>query len=291
MRDRVSLETFRLSGVGIGWRPELALAIDRDLDIDFVEVVAEDFDPWGAIPAPLSRLREKGVPVIPHGIKLSLGGAAPPDPARIEHLARLAERLDAPLVSEHVAYVRAGELEAGHLLPLPRTREALAVLIDNVRLAKERLPVPLALENIATLVEWPGAEMEEPAFLTEALQGAGALLLLDIENLFANARNFGFDAVRYLESLPLDRLAYVHIAGGVERDGIYHDTHAHPITEAVLALLEELSARVDSPAVLLERDDQFPSTAELQDELAAIRHALARGASRRMAEATTTVCP
>jgi uncharacterized protein (UPF0276 family) len=112
-------------GLGIGWRPELALRIERRADLGFVEVIAEDLNPWGPLPGPVLQLRERGTTIVPHGISLSLGGAEPPDPRRLEALGRLAERLGAPLVSEHLAFVRAGGLESGHLLPLPRTREAL----------------------------------------------------------------------------------------------------------------------------------------------------------------------
>src|SRR6185437_2621069 len=115
-------------GLGIGWRPELALLIDRLPDLGFVEVVAEDLDPGGPLPRPVEALRRRGVAVIPHGITLSLGGAEPPESRRLEALGRLAEQLDAPLVSEHLAFVRTGGREAGHLLPLPRTRDALAVV-------------------------------------------------------------------------------------------------------------------------------------------------------------------
>jgi uncharacterized protein (UPF0276 family) len=177
--------------------------------------------------------------------------------------------------------VRGGGLEVGHLLPPPRTRQALEVLIANVRLAQEALPVPLALENVATLLEWPNPEMDEAAFLTELLERTEALLLLDIENVYANARNHGSDPVAFLDRLPLERIAYVHIAGGVERDGLYHDTHAHPVPRSVLELLEELGRRIHVPGVLLERDDCFPSFAELNGELDAIAAALARGVGRR----------
>src|SRR5262249_37416215 len=159
---------------------------------------------------------------VPHGVSLSLGGAEPPDPSRLEALGRLAERLGAPLVSEHLAFVRAGGLESGHLLPLPRTREALEGVVGNVRRAQAALPVSLALENIAHLFEWPGGEMGEADFLAEVLERADVLLLLDVENVYANARNHGFDPLAFLERLPLKRLAYVHVAGGVLKHGLYH---------------------------------------------------------------------
>ena len=142
-----------IPSLGIGWRPELALAIDRYPKLGFIEILAEDLDPWGPIPAPIERLRQRGIPLIPHGVSLSLGSAEPPDRQRLAGLARLATRLGAPLVSEHLAFVRAGGIETGHLLPLPRAREALEIVVTNVRQAKAALPVPLALENIATLFE------------------------------------------------------------------------------------------------------------------------------------------
>lgn len=268
-------------GLGVGWRPELALAIDRRNDLGFVEVLAEDLDPRGELPAAILRLRERGVAVVPHGVSLSLGGAEPPDPRRLEALAALAKRFDAPLVSEHLSFVRGGGIESGHLMPLPRTRDMLDVIVENVKQAKAALPVPLALENVACLLEWPGAEMDEAEFLREVLERADVPLLLDVENVYANARNHGYDAVAFLERLPLERIAYVHIAGGSERGGLYHDTHCHPIPAAVLDLLAELAARAAVPGVMLERDDDFAPEAEFNAELDAIAAAVRRGSARR----------
>jgi uncharacterized protein (UPF0276 family) len=267
-------------GLGIGWRPELALAIDRRADLGFVEVLAEDLDPDGPLPAPIERLRERGVAVVPHGVTLSLGGTEPLDRGRLRALGRLAERLGSPLVSEHIAFVRADGVETGHLLPLPRTEEAVALLVANVRAAKEVLSVPLALENVASLFEWPDAEMDEATFLRAVVERADVPLLLDIENVYANARNHGYDPVAFLDRLPLERVAYVHVAGGVERNGLYHDTHTHDVPPPVLDLLAELSARVELPGVMLERDDAFPPLDQLHAELDAIAAAVALGRER-----------
>src|SRR5205085_90607 len=133
---------------------------------------------------------------------LSLGGAEPLDRDRLTALASLAERVAAPLVSEHIAFVRGGGVESGHLLPLPRTRDAVEVLVANVRAAQAVLPVPLALENIATLFGWPDAEMDEAEFLTEILERTNALLLLDLANVYANARNHGYDPAVLVGRLP-----------------------------------------------------------------------------------------
>ncbi|MEV4316945.1 DUF692 domain-containing protein [Actinocrispum sp. NPDC049592] len=260
-------------GVGIGWREEIDLTVERMPGVDFVEVVAENLRP-DALPESIVLLRERGMPVLPHAVSLSVGGAEPVAPHRIEHLARLAEVLDAPVASDHVCFVRAGGLDSGHLMPVPRTREALDVVVDNVKTVQAGLGVPFALENIAALLEWPDAELTEAQFLTELTDRTGCLLLIDVANMYANARNLGQDPARLLDDLPLERLAYVHIAGGVENHGVYHDTHAHPVRPEVLDLLGELVARTNPPGVLLERDDDYPTDAELAAELAAIRERL-----------------
>jgi uncharacterized protein (UPF0276 family) len=265
-------------GLGIGWRPELERLIAR-ADLGFVEFVAENVDARHLPPA-LLEARERGREVIPHGIRLSLGGAERPDRRRLDHLAILADSLGSPLVSEHIAFVRADGVEAGHVLPVARTSQALDILTENVLLAQERLPVALALEHVAAMVEWPGAEMDEAAFVSELLERTGAMLLLDLSNLYANAHNHGYDAVAALARFPLDRIAYVHVGGGVHRDGMYHDTHADPVVPGVLTLVEELFALTDAPGVLLERDDGFPPEQELEAEVRAIDAAAKRGAAR-----------
>jgi uncharacterized protein (UPF0276 family) len=262
-------------GVGIGWRPEIADAVEALPGLDWVEVVAENVCP-GHLPDSLLRLRERGVRVVPHGVSLGLGGADRPDPGKLAALGERAVALGAPLVTEHIAFVRTSSprLEAGHLLPVPRTRDALDVLCENVRIAQDALPVPLALENIAALVSWPGEELTEARFLTELVERTGVRLLVDVANLHTNRVNRGEDPAAVLDGIPLEALAYVHVAGGVERDGVWHDTHAHPVPPVVLDVLAELRARVEPPGVLLERDDDFPPEAELADELGRIRGVL-----------------
>jgi uncharacterized protein len=261
-------------GLGIGWRPELAGYILARRDLGFVEVIADTIRPSEPVPASLRLLRERGVTVIPHGVGLSLGSARRPDRSRLRRLSCVAKLFDAPMVSEHVAFVRAGGREAGHLLPPPRTHAMLDVLTENVAIAQQALPVPLALENPASLFEWPGAELTEPEFLAELVRRTGCLLLLDLANLHVNASNHGFDPDEYLNMLPLDRLAYVHAAGGREHDGLLHDTHSDPLWPAVDRLVASLARRTSIPGLLLERDDRFPRPEHLDRELDRLKSAL-----------------
>ncbi|MDX3095303.1 DUF692 domain-containing protein [Streptomyces sp. ME19-03-3] len=273
-------------GTGIGWRPEIAAEVEALAGagrVDWVEVVAENVCP-GRLPDSLLRLRERGVTVVPHGVSLGLGGAERPAADRLAALAQRARALCAPLVTEHIAFVRGGGeltgsagLEAGHLLPVPRTRDALDVLCENVRIAQEALPVPLALENIAALVAWPDEEMSEGAFLAELVERTGVRLLIDVANLHTNRVNRGEDPLEALDALPVHAIAYVHVAGGVERDGVWHDSHAHPVPGAVLDVLAALYERACPPGVLLERDEDFPAADELAGELAAIRRVVDAG--------------
>jgi hypothetical protein len=156
------------------------------------------------------------------------------------------------------------------------------VLCENVRIAQDSLPVPLAVENIAALICWPGEEMTEGQFLYDLADRTGVRLLIDVANLHTNHVNRGEDPAKALAELPLEAIAYVHVAGGFERDGVWHDSHAHPVPRPVLDILTDLASRVCPAGVLLERDENFPEPAELEGELTSIRRALEAGAVERV---------
>jgi uncharacterized protein (UPF0276 family) len=276
-------------GVGAGWRPAVAdeILAQARAGMRFSEVVAENVSP-AALPASLLAARSTGLTVVPHGVTLGLAGAQHPDPARIDHLGDLAEALGAPLVSEHVAFVRTGEapagtdplhddvMEAGHLVPAARTADSLAILVDNVRAAQARLPVPLALENIAATLAWPETSMDEPEFLTALTEATGCFFLLDVANLHATCTALGGDPREQLDRMPLEHVAYIHVAGGfTDPEGVYWDTHAHDMTDDVLHLLTHVVELLgpDGPPVLLERDSDVDAGV-VRTELGRVRRAV-----------------
>ncbi len=255
------------ASVGLGFRPELAgdLALAREV-ADFVEVVAETCYTQRAARREACAIAEIW-PVVPHGVKLSLGSAEGVELERARRLAALARELRAGVISEHVSFTRAGGVDIGHLTQLPRTREAVRVVARNVAAVRRVLPdVPFLLENVAWSVRWPDDEMDEESFYQEVVAATGCELLLDVANLYANACNEGRDPAAVLAGYPLDRVGMIHVAGGVWEDGFYFDTHAHAIPAAVM----ELVARCPEAPVLIERDASFDFPA-LAAELAAIR--------------------
>jgi hypothetical protein len=267
-----------VTGVGLGLRPE----ISTDLllaphAVDFVEAVVEACFAQPEIRREAAALAELW-PVIPHGIKLSLGSAEGIEIDRARRLGQLARELRAPLVSEHVAFVRGGTREIGHLTPLPQTREAVQVVARNVARARRHLPdVPLLLENIAWTFRWPDDTMSEADFYTAIVEATGCDLLLDLSNLYANARNAGEDPVAVLRAFPLERVSMVHLAGGLEDGGFYFDTHAHAVPPIAFELLEILAERRGQVPVVIERDALFPPFAALEGEVARARAAQRTG--------------
>ncbi|MFO0577308.1 MAG: DUF692 family protein [Polyangia bacterium] len=277
------------AGVGMGWRPELAGGLmTAPQQVDWLEVVAEPCMAPGPTQREILALAEIW-PVVPHGVKLSLGSADGIELERARRLGRLARALRSPCITEHVAFTRAGGREIGHLTQLPFTRAALAVLTRNVDAARRVLPdVPLLLENAAWTLRWPDDELAEGDFYHEVAARTGCRLLLDLGNVYANARNSGTDPLALLRSYPLDRIGMIHLAGGSLRGGFYIDTHADPVPAPVLELLAETLRCCGPLPILIERDACFPPFAETAAELHAARAVLQQAAAERPAIAQDT---
>jgi uncharacterized protein (UPF0276 family) len=280
---------------GLSWRPLLAAGIFEALErIDVLELMADDHFRDSDKELRALRTLAQQRPVHLHGTGLGLASASPPPSERLERLARLVGVVEPESWSEHLAFVRAGGIELGHLAAPPRSRATLDGTAANVMRASRVVGSLPQLENVATLIDPPGSDRDELAFVTEALRVTGAPLLLDLHNLYANAHNFGFDPHAFLSALPLDRLGSVHLAGGRWcglRDRAdsrrWLDDHLHPVPGPVFELLEALAARAPSAlTVVLERDGAYPPMAELLAELDQARAAVTRGRARQAASRT-----
>jgi len=259
-------------GVGIGFRePFLSELFLHQRDVDFLEIVADHY-----LDASREKRRELDLladhfPIIPHALDLSLGSAEGVDEAYLDKLAELIDHLQPPWWSEHISFTRAGGVLIGHLSPLPNTRESIETLCRNIEYVRNRINTPLILENITYIVKFPFSEMEEADFLTEVLERTDCGMLLDVTNLFSNSTNHKFDAISFLDRLPMERIVQLHFAGGHWHDGMLIDSHSEPAPQEVWSLMETVLERVSVKGVILERDKNLPSFENLIDELNKVR--------------------
>src|SRR5262249_48972878 len=218
-----------------------------------------------------------------HALPLGLAAGGPGGARRLGLCARLVGALEPDFWSEHLAFVRGGGVEIGHLAAPPRTTAIVEGTARNLAAATAAVGAAPLVENVATLIDPPGSDRDEPTWVAETLAASGSDLLLDLHNLHANALNFGWDPHRLLDPVPPARIAAVHLAGGTWLGGASEgrrllDDHRHDVPEPVYDLLREVGRRVPRPlTVILERDGAFPPAARLLAELDRARAALAEG--------------
>ncbi|HUJ58178.1 MAG TPA: DUF692 domain-containing protein [Kofleriaceae bacterium] len=256
-------------GAGIGYRRTHrdALLADAGERPALLEIIPGHFFGEPEALAPLAAR----YPLVFHEVGLSLGTADAGSAASRALVARIRALIDLArpaLVTDHVAITRSpGGVDLGHLCPLWYTREALALVGDRVRALQDRFGVPVALENIAAPFALGEAELTEAAFFGELCAATGCGMLLDLSNLIANARNFGFDAAARLADYPLEAVVQVHLAGGSDDRGFWVDSHDAPVGDDAFALLAQLRGRARSlVAIVVERDDRVPPLPELVAE-------------------------
>jgi uncharacterized protein (UPF0276 family) len=277
--------------VGLGWRRELAVGILAHLDrIDVVEVIADDFFDAPRDERRALRTLAAQTPVVLHGVSLGLASAVPVDKKLLEKTARLCEEVLPEYWSEHLAFVRGGGVEIGHLTAPPRTDATIEGAVANLERARAVVGSAPLVENIATLIDPPGSDCDEITWINRIIDSSPSDLLLDLHNLHANATNFGFNAREFLKRLPAERIAAVHLAGGkwVKALGERRllDDHLHDVPDPVYQLLTELAAIVPQPlTVILERDGAYPPIEVLLWQLDRAREALATGRSRQFERA------
>jgi uncharacterized protein len=276
-----------LGGVGLGLRWEfLEEVLDGPLyDVAFFEVSPENYlGRGGYYPSALERIAQR-YPILTHGLTLSLGAIAEPDPGYLSALLGEISRLDPPWHSDHLCFASAGERILHELLPLKFSAENVLRVAERARRVQSFLGRPLAIENITYYVHPGEPELSELAFLQGVLEQSGAHLLLDVNNVYVNARNHGFDPYAFIAALPLDRVLEIHVAGHQTLpSGLLLDTHGQAVDDPVLELLEWTIERTGPVPVLLERDNHVPDLSELLREVAELqklqRRALARHSER-----------
>ena len=272
--------------IGIGYRSAIAEWTRANLDrFDVLEITVDHCIHGGAMQrAEIFDLVGR-IPLNAHGVGLSIGTDVPLDVAYLERVAEVVERLGAPTYSEHLAFTRVPGRDLANLLPLPKTEAVAEMVVAKVRAVQARIPVPFLLENISYVFDWPDSHLSDAAFLNLICRETGAGLLLDIENLYLNAGNHGFDAHAFLDDLTPGLVREVHMAGGITvldtrlPKPFLADSHSHPMPPETLELLDRVLARHAPTTIVLERDDRLDAVDEILDDVARIRARVTRGST------------
>jgi uncharacterized protein (UPF0276 family) len=247
-------------GIGIGLRiPHYRHIFAHEPVVDWFEIISENFMVDGGRPLEvldriLARYR-----VVQHGVSLYFGSAGPLNRDHLRRLKILVKRTKTPWVTDHLCWGSVDGRYTHDLLPMPYTFEAARVTARKIREARDFLEVPIAVENVSSYAEFHISQMTEWEFLNEVVERADCGILLDVNNIYVSSRNHGFDPVAYLNSVPAQRVAQIHIAGHSKFEKYILDTHDHPVISPVWKLYAHAIRRCGNTATLLEWDDHIPS--------------------------------
>lgn len=256
---------------GIGLRaPHYREMLARRPPLAFLEVHSENYFGAGGPPHHYLEQLRRDYPVSLHGVGLSLGSGDPLDLTHLAKLKQLADRYQPALVSDHLCWTSVDGTHAHDLLPLPFTRGMAHHVAARIRQAQDVLGRRILVENASAYVVYAESEMSEWEFVYEVIEAADCLLLLDVNNVYVNAVNHGFDARDYLDAMPSERVAEIHLAGfdTDERAQCLVDTHGKPVHTPVWALYRETVRRIGPRPTLIEWDADIPPLDVLLDEAA-----------------------
>jgi uncharacterized protein (UPF0276 family) len=252
--------SFPRLGYGIGLRTvHFQEILERNPAVDFYEAITENFLDTGGRPLRvLDRVAER-TPVVLHGVSLNIGSSAPLDLEYLRKVRALAERVQAPWITDHLCWTGVSGRNLHDLLPLPLNEETFAHVAGRLETAMEVLGRPIHLENPSTYLEFRTSTIGEAEFLARLTRKTGCGLLLDVNNVYVSSVNHGWDATAYVDAVPADRVVQVHLAGHTDKGTHLLDTHSDHVKPEVWDLYARLVARTGPVATLVEWDDDIPA--------------------------------
>ncbi len=258
-------------GVGVGFRPKHA----RDVlegggspDVAWYEIVSENYMVGGGRPMDnLARLRDRWT-VIPHGVCMSIGAVDKLDDDYLARLKKLVRAIDPPYFTDHVCFCKSSGLDLHDLLPLPYTKEAIEHVVPRIRHVQNAIEKPFALENVSSYLNYKSSEMTEWEFITELAERADCGILLDVNNVYVSAFNHGFDAEKFIDGIPAERVVQIHLAGHTDKGTYLLDTHSDHVKAEVWSLYQRAIRRTGAVSTLIEWDEQIPTFEVLARESA-----------------------
>lgn len=236
--------------------PEL---LKRRVPVEWAEAVTENFLGRGGRPAAVLERVRRDARIILHGVSMSVGGLDPFDLDYFAHLRSLSAQIDAAFVSDHLCFGSFGGHQGHDLWPLPLNEDSLRHVITRVRKAQDLLGRELVIENVSSYVQYASSTISEPEFMATLLREADAGMLLDVNNVYVSAQNFGFDPRAYIEAIPAERVRYIHLAGHTDMGTHLLDNHGAPVCDEVFELYEHALTRLGSTPTIVEWDSQLPT--------------------------------
>ena len=254
-------------GIGIGLRvPHYNHILTEKPTVDWFEIISENFMVEGGRPLRvLDRILEQ-YRVVQHGVSMYFGSAQPADREHLRRLKALVQRTRTPWLTDHLCWGSVDGTYTHDLLPLPYTWEAIEKTAARIREVQEFLEIPVAVENVSSYAEFTDSEMTEWEFLNEVVERADCGILLDVNNIYVSSVNHEFDPMTYVNAIPAERVAQIHIAGHSRYEKYILDTHDHPVIDPVWKLYERAVERCGPTPTLLEWDDRIPSFDEVHNE-------------------------
>jgi uncharacterized protein (UPF0276 family) len=285
----VSGSNSKTLGIGVGYRPafrEVFLSSARP-DVSYLEVITENYFPGNERALQTLRQLRAHYPVALHGVALNLASTDPLDERYLTHLKHLSDEIQPWIVTDHLCWTGVDRKNLFDLFPFPFTPESLSLVAANISRVQDLLKLPVAVENLTYYAHPVGDSMIEEEFFNELCARTGCRMLLDVNNVYVNAKNFGFDPHAYFQRLDLKNVAEIHLAGHFERkDGTLMDTHGAPVKNEVWELYRHVIARAGLVPTMIERDQNIPLWSEMEAELKQLREIRKGvGDAERMAEA------
>lgn len=280
-------------GIGLGLRMELArdLLEAKPTNVDWLEIHPENYIQRGGRYATVLKQASSQWPLVTHGLTMGFGCTTPFERDYLHTLRDFLSDTGTPWHSDHLCFPGVGDTFVHDLLPLPLNGESVRTVSQRLNEARDVLGVPLAVENVSYYAATDQDEMDEATFVAEVLKEADAKLLLDVNNVFVNSQNHGFDPQAWIEKIPGDKVVQIHVAGHLVReDGFRIDTHGEDVPDPVFDLLAFTLERIGDKPILLERDGNFPPLESLLSEVDQL-HAIAEAARTTRNASTTETRP
>jgi hypothetical protein len=258
---------FKDLGVGIGLRiPHYDHILSKKPVVDWFEIISENYMVDGGRPLQILDQILDRYQVVQHGVSMYFGSAGPVDREHLKRLKALVRRTQTPFVTDHLCWGSVDGSYSHDLLPMPYTFEAAKITAEKVRQVRDFIEVPVAVENVSSYAEFHVSEMTEWEFLSEVVEQADCGILLDVNNIYVSSQNHNFDPFTYLESVPGERVAQIHIAGHSKFQKYILDTHDHAVIDPVWQLYARALEIAGPTPTLLEWDDNIPSFDEVHNE-------------------------